>query len=97
VDPSQADIYIDLGHIFYKQNNFDSAISSYEEALRLSSSHTDAYYYLGLVYSREQKYEEAIKQWEHYIALSPDSRLADHARKNIRAIIELDSALKGSP
>lgn len=63
------------GNRFFDQNNYQAAISKYNEAINLNPNYAFAYNNRGLAYAKIQNYQQAISDYTQAINLNPN-----HAR-----------------
>jgi len=70
--PEDVDAWLELGHIYYKQEKWLEAIQVYRHITPLSPDSIAAYYNLGLAYMRTEQFREAIDAFQHMITLNPD-------------------------
>src|SRR5574344_3109936 len=70
VNPQAIMSYND-GIDFYKEGNYDAAVNSFREAIRLDSSYIDAYYNLGSVLEYQQQYAAALAVFKQVIVRQP--------------------------
>jgi cytochrome c-type biogenesis protein CcmH/NrfG len=75
-------VALQLGLLYYRNDDKDKAQAELERAVRLLPSFVNARWYLSMIYEENGKYDEAIKQVEEIIKLVPDNtdakkRLAD--------------------
>jgi tetratricopeptide (TPR) repeat protein len=78
------DAYIEKGIAFYKQKNFDEALSIFQLAATVSNSDPDAYYWIGRCYEISNKREEAILYYERAVALDKNFAEAKAALKRLK-------------
>ncbi len=72
-------INANLGDIYFKQDNYDKAISFYEAAIRESDDHlqkSSLYNDLGLAYFRKGLSQEAIESLKQALILNPENKNA---------------------
>jgi tetratricopeptide (TPR) repeat protein len=84
--PNAADT---LGWAYYQKGIYQSAISQFQEALRLSEKHgapddADLHYHLGLAYQKTKQTALARQQLEKALKLSPDNAEARKALSDLR-------------
>ncbi len=70
--PSTAEAFVDRGNEFYNNNEYDSALFYYGEALKLKPDYQEAEYNIALVYSNQTKYDEAITVIDRCLQQHPD-------------------------
>ena len=63
--------YYDLGMVYLRQRKFDTAIQSFEQAIRSDPDQIRAYHSLGNAYVRSGNVEKGIEQIKKYQALKP--------------------------
>ena len=69
---------------FYKNKDYDHAISEYTEAINLDPNNdfanASAYYYRGLAYGYKNEYDKAIRDFNRAILLNPSNATAYYYR-----------------
>ena len=65
------------------QDQEDSSIIAYQEALKLNPVHEDALYYIGNMYMKIDKFDKARETWEKLIELNPQSERAYNQLGNL--------------
>ena len=74
LDPANPALRLDLGGLFYSQNNYDLARDRFAEAIQLKPNLANAYYNLSYVYQRQEKWLEAYQAMQQVAALiEPDT------------------------
>lgn len=86
-NPSFADT---LGWAYYQKGIYQSAISQFQEALRLNEKAkapdaADFHYHLGLAYQKANQLPQARQQLEKAVKLSPDNAQAKKALADLRS------------
>jgi tetratricopeptide (TPR) repeat protein len=76
-----AQYYLGRGEIYLSQNDYDSAIREFTEAISLNPDY-DAYSLRGSAYLEKGNYAAAISDYTQAIRLSPDPFLASSAHYN---------------
>ncbi|HHT9130907.1 MAG TPA: tetratricopeptide repeat protein [Candidatus Tripitaka californicus] len=61
-----------LGLSFGKEGKFDSAISEFQEAIRLKPDYAEAHVGLGAVYGEKGLYDQAIRHFEQAALIKSD-------------------------
>jgi tetratricopeptide (TPR) repeat protein len=71
--PGNDKVNFNLGNIFYRLNNFDEAIQSYQQVIKVGQSPylSESFYNLGNAYFRQGKLQEALAAYEKTVQLSP--------------------------
>ncbi len=69
-DPTSPTAAMKIGNIYVKGRAWQSAISSFEEAINLNANYAPAYRELGQVYLSAQRYEQARTYFEKYLELT---------------------------
>ncbi len=71
IDPQHAPAQINLGTLYYNQQNFVAAEECYRRAVEADPQYALAYFDLGNVLDETGRLEDAIRAYEHALALSP--------------------------
>jgi tetratricopeptide (TPR) repeat protein len=80
LDPRYYGVYCDRAFIYTKQRQFQAAIESCNEALRISHRNSAAYSIRGHAYFYLKEYQQALRDCTHAIELDPNN---DGAYNNI--------------
>lgn len=78
IEPSYADVYLSLGHVYVRQQKDQEAIKALKEAVRFNPEMDEAYYGLGLGYFRLGKMKEAAQAFKKTVALKPSMAKAHY-------------------
>ncbi|MCP4050428.1 MAG: tetratricopeptide repeat protein [bacterium] len=86
-DSSLAEVYNNLGNVFYKEKDFDNARKEYNKALKKvdRSRKSAVYYNLGNLEFSKGNIEESIKNYQSALLLDPSNKAAKH---NLEFILE---------
>jgi tetratricopeptide (TPR) repeat protein len=76
-----------LGYLFFTIGNYESALNSYKEALRVSPQDAMAWYNLGCVHEALDKTEEAESAWKEAISLDEKSSGKKADRKTAKRVL----------
>jgi len=76
--------YIEKGIAFFKQKNYDEALSTFQLAATVSNSDADAYYWIGRCYEISNKKDEARIYYEKAVTLDKNFTEAREALKRLR-------------
>jgi tetratricopeptide (TPR) repeat protein len=87
-DPGYVLAYFDLGNVLDELNRLDESIAAYRKAVTLSPRYADAHYNLALAYERSGRERPALQHWQAYLKLDNRGPWADHARGQIRKLLE---------
>jgi tetratricopeptide (TPR) repeat protein len=88
IDPGYVLAFFDLGNVLDELERPDESIQAYEQAVALSPHYADAHYNLALAYERKGEPRAALRHWQAYIRLDRTGPWADHARTQIRKLLE---------
>jgi len=70
------------GRDFLGRGDFDTAIASFTEAIRLDPNYAEAYYNCGKAYSNKGEYDKAIEDYTKAIRRKPHTRFGSMAYKD---------------
>ncbi|MDB5012425.1 MAG: hypothetical protein JWQ25_627 [Daejeonella sp.] len=93
------------GRTFYGKSDYDQAINSFTEAIKLHASYSDAYNWRGYVYHAKKEYDIAISDYKEASRLNPtfanphfNLGMSYYKKQNYdEAINEFDEAIKLDP
>lgn len=68
---NDAQVYYDQGLKYYKANQFQQAVGTFKQAIKLKPSDAEIHYYLGEAYLGLEQYKEAIKSYKQAVKLRP--------------------------
>lgn len=71
IDPSIAELHLNVGILLTNLNRQDEAIASYKKSVKLKPSLTDAHYNLGTALQAEGKFEQAAKSYQKAVEQEP--------------------------
>ncbi len=86
-DPGYVLAYFDLGNVLDELERIDESIAAYSKAVTLSPRYADAHYNLALAYERTGEHRNALRHWRAYVRLDNHGPWADHARGQIRKLL----------
>jgi Flp pilus assembly protein TadD len=79
VDPEYADVYVNLGNLYFshflrtkEKAAYSKAIHNYKKAIEVRSDHAEAFNGLGAAYMQVGRVEDAIYLWEVALILEPN-------------------------
>uniref|UniRef100_A0A7V5CS75 Tetratricopeptide repeat protein n=1 Tax=Acidobacterium capsulatum TaxID=33075 RepID=A0A7V5CS75_9BACT len=87
-DQNYALAFFDLGNVLDELQRMGEAIEAYQAAIRLVPRYADAHYNLALAYERQGARRQALRHWTAYIKLDPHGPWHNHARLQIRKILD---------
>lgn len=87
VDPNYTLAFFDLGNVYDELRDLPTAIKYYLHAVKLSPGYADARYNLSLAYERSGQSIKALKHWQVYCRLDPAGPWHNHARQQVRRIL----------
>ncbi len=82
--------WYEQGYNYYHGRNYERAIDSYRQAIKLNAGFVDAYYWLGRVYFETGNYNQAIQNYRRVLELEPDNTKADYWLKEAQRQQESD-------
>jgi hypothetical protein len=87
-DPGYVLAYFDLGNVLDELERPDESIAAYQRSVELSPRYADAHYNLALAFERKGERRAALRHWEAYVRLDKTGPWADHARGQIRKLLD---------
>ncbi len=69
LEEQKAEISVELGIRYFKEDNFDLAIEMFTQAIQLNPNNDGAYFYRGVCYEEQKDYELALKDCEKVLEL----------------------------
>jgi tetratricopeptide (TPR) repeat protein len=87
-DPNYALAFFDLGNVLDELQRLPEAVEAYRTAIRLIPRYADAHYNLALAWERLNERRRALKHWQVYLKLDPAGPWANHARGQVKKILE---------
>ena len=88
IDPGYVLAFFDLGNVLDELERPEESIQAYEQAVALAPHYADAHYNLALAFERKGEPRAALRHWQAYIRLDRSGPWADHARTQIRKLLE---------
>jgi predicted Zn finger-like uncharacterized protein len=68
--------FLDKGADFLDNAQYNKAIETFQEAIRLAPNSSDGYFGLGMVYEKRQEWAKAIDAYQKAVELNPNDSLA---------------------
>ncbi|MDE3162237.1 MAG: tetratricopeptide repeat protein [Acidobacteriota bacterium] len=90
-DPTYVLAFFDLGNVLDELGRLDESIAAYQRAVALSPRYADAHYNLALAFERKGEIRSALRHWHAYIRLDRSGPWAEHARTQIRKLLERET------
>jgi tetratricopeptide (TPR) repeat protein len=87
-NPEYALAFFDLGNALDELQRLPEAVESYKSAIRLAPTYADAHYNLALAYERSNERRRALRHWRAYVKLDPIGPWSNHARLQVRKILD---------
>ncbi len=84
INPNNPVIFFQLGFLHYNDKNYQAAIDSLSQALKLDSRYANAQYFLGLAYARINNIPDALIQFESLAISNPDNQEVKVILQNLR-------------
>ena len=72
VNPTNADAWTQLGHVYFDTNNPAKAIRAYEKSLELSPEDPNVLTDLGVMYRRNGQPDKALEAFDRAVAIDPN-------------------------
>jgi tetratricopeptide (TPR) repeat protein len=88
MDPGYVLAFFDLGNVLDELERPEESIAAYKEAVALAPRYADAHYNLALAYERKGELRQALRHWQSYVRLDRSGPWADHARNQVRRLLE---------
>jgi len=74
IRPNDPVTYFQLGLLQYQNEDFESAVLSFESAVIRNNFYSNAKYFLGLSYEEVDRYEDALNQFKDLVLLNPNNQ-----------------------
>ncbi|MGA2141804.1 MAG: tetratricopeptide repeat protein, partial [Brevinematales bacterium] len=71
LSPNDPDIYKNLGFLYLKQDNYDTALKNFKKTLDLDPKSDTAYKGMGDAYSKSGLYDDAISAYKSCLGINP--------------------------
>ena len=88
-DPKNAEIWIELGNIYFDTNRYPEAIHAYQKALELSPSNANVWTDLGVMFRRNDQPQKAIESFNMAIKVDPSHEVSRY-NKGIVLLYDLN-------
>jgi tetratricopeptide (TPR) repeat protein len=89
-DPGYVLAFFDLGNVLDELERPDESIAAYQRAVALAPRYADAHYNLALAFERKGEKRAALRHWQAYARLDKQGPWAEHARLQIRKLLETE-------
>jgi len=107
LDPRNRDAHYALGHVFFLQESYGSAIDSFQKVLAIHPQDSEAHNYLGRIYSLQGEYDKAMASYEAALSnpkyATPEipywnmASMHDRRKQYPEAVIALKNVLRLNP
>lgn len=91
IDPGYVLAFFDLGNVLDELDRPEESIAAYTQAVSLAPQYADAHYNLALAFERKGQFRPALRHWRAYIRLDKSGPWAEHARSQIRKLLDRES------
>jgi tetratricopeptide (TPR) repeat protein len=81
--PGYAELQMDLGRIYYQQENLDEGEGYLRTAIKMNNQYSNARYLLGLVLDKKGEKEEALAEFKKIKEFNPENELLDQIIDNL--------------
>lgn len=81
--PNYPELQMDLGRIYYQQENYDEAEKYLRTAIRMNNQYSNARYLLGLVLDKKDEKEAALEEFRKIKESNPENELLDQIIDNL--------------
>ncbi len=86
-DPSLVDVRVDRGACYYALEQYDKAISDFEEGIEREPDHAIAHFNMGITYHSIGEDSLMVEYWRRFLELSPEGDLSERVRDAIEEFI----------
>jgi len=83
--PNYSELYLELGRLYYQQENYTESEVYLQKALVLNSEYSNARYLLGLVLEKQDRQEKALIEFEKIAESNPENELLIKIISNLKA------------
>jgi hypothetical protein len=95
--PDQAELPLLVGRVLVAQGRLRPAVDSFARAVTLDPLSPEAHYQLGLAAARTGELDRTAEAWTSFLRLGPDDRRREHVARALRAVAELQHAIRSAP
>jgi len=74
IRPDTADVYVDLGSLYFFDKEYDKATGLFEKALEVDPENLEAATFLAQAYDVQKKTEQAIVAYKRAVSLNPEEK-----------------------
>jgi cytochrome c-type biogenesis protein CcmH/NrfG len=85
-EPHNPDVLTDVGHMYLKLGQIDTAISRFLQAAAADPKHVKSRFNLGIAYMSKKDYAKAAEAFHECLSISPDGEMAAAAKAHLESI-----------
>jgi hypothetical protein len=93
-DPNSYEALNNIGLVYLENNDFKSAMDTFQKALSINPYYAKAHFNLALTYVKSNNLDKAILQYEKYVMLEPEADNVELVRKEIDRLKMISSSQK---
>ena len=76
MNPKNAEVWTQLGNLYFDTNKVTKAINAYERSLKLKSNNANVWTDLGVMYRRNNQFNKAISAFDKAISINPKHEIS---------------------
>jgi tetratricopeptide (TPR) repeat protein len=86
LNPKRVDVLLIKGYLYYRQGDFDDAMTATEKILEIDPGHANAKYNLGAISIARGDTSKAVEIWKDIVKNHPDSQTAKIAERSLTTL-----------
>ena len=83
LNPKRVDVLLIKGYLYYRQGDFDDALTATEKILEIDPAHANAKYNIGAIAIAQGDTSKAVEIWQDIVKKHPDSQTASIAKRSL--------------